>query len=197
MMSASRFKDGNTNGSGLSWFTLWTANTAVDLWSSGGNRTPFTFSTATDLAVVSSVDPEGCGSQWQSLLREVLATVRHRLAKATTAQPCCSLPASTVSCNSWPATPSLRWRHVGQSLRCRIDCLGDAVATSLCRYRRWFHHKGQQSQPMATLLALMRTYCLCLPSTPAALPANGPSMSILLASMRLKVTCWQSPLDGR
>ncbi|WP_053179407.1 filamentous hemagglutinin family protein [Pseudomonas kilonensis] len=52
MMSASRFKDGNTNGSGVSWFTLWTANTAVDLWSSGGNLTPLTFGTATDLAVV-------------------------------------------------------------------------------------------------------------------------------------------------
>ncbi|WP_053150597.1 filamentous hemagglutinin family protein [Pseudomonas sp. Pf153] len=52
MMSASRFKDGDRNGSGLSWFTLWTANTAIDLWSSGGNLTPYTSSTATDLAVV-------------------------------------------------------------------------------------------------------------------------------------------------
>ncbi|WP_434657989.1 filamentous hemagglutinin family protein [Pseudomonas sp. R3-56] len=52
MMSASRFKDDDSNGSGLSWFTLWTANTAIDLWSSGGNLTPFTSSTATDLAVV-------------------------------------------------------------------------------------------------------------------------------------------------
>ncbi|PBJ26326.1 Heme/hemopexin-binding protein precursor [Pseudomonas ogarae] len=63
MMSASRFKDGNTNGSGLSWFTLWTANTAVDLWSSGGNLTPFTSSTATDLAVV-----------YPSILRAVAAS---------------------------------------------------------------------------------------------------------------------------
>ncbi|MCP2072099.1 UNVERIFIED_ORG: filamentous hemagglutinin family protein [Pseudomonas lini] len=63
MMSASRFKDGNTNGSGVSWFTLWTANTAVDLWSSGGNLTPFTFSTATDLAVV-----------YPSILRAVAAS---------------------------------------------------------------------------------------------------------------------------
>ncbi|CAH0312513.1 filamentous hemagglutinin family protein [Pseudomonas brassicacearum] len=63
MMSASRFKDGNTNGSGVSWFTLWTANTAIDLWSSGGNLTPFTFSTATDLAVV-----------YPSILRAVAAS---------------------------------------------------------------------------------------------------------------------------
>ncbi|WLI15886.1 filamentous hemagglutinin family protein [Pseudomonas wuhanensis] len=63
MMSASRFEDGNTNGSGVSWFTLWTANTAVDLWSSGGNLTPLTFSTATDLAVV-----------YPSILRAVAAS---------------------------------------------------------------------------------------------------------------------------
>ncbi|WHS58318.1 filamentous hemagglutinin family protein [Pseudomonas sp. G2-4] len=63
MMSASRFKDGDSNGSGLSWFTLWTANTAVDLWTSGGNLTPFTSSTATDLAVV-----------YPSILRAVAAS---------------------------------------------------------------------------------------------------------------------------
>ncbi|SCW70131.1 MULTISPECIES: filamentous hemagglutinin family protein [unclassified Pseudomonas] len=63
MMSASRFKDGDSNGSGLSWFTLWTANTAIDLWSSGGNLTPFTSSTATDLAVV-----------YPSILRAVAAS---------------------------------------------------------------------------------------------------------------------------
>ncbi|MGN8343251.1 filamentous hemagglutinin family protein [Pseudomonas sp. SMV71] len=63
MMSASRFKDADSNGSGLSWFTLWTANTAIDLWSSGGNLTPFTSSTATDLAVV-----------YPSILRAVAAS---------------------------------------------------------------------------------------------------------------------------
>ncbi|SEO50145.1 filamentous hemagglutinin family protein [Pseudomonas sp. NFACC39-1] len=63
MMSASRFKDGDSNESGLSWFTLWTANTAVDLWTSGGNLTPFTSSTATDLAVV-----------YPSILRAVAAS---------------------------------------------------------------------------------------------------------------------------
>ncbi|WP_439125709.1 MAG: filamentous hemagglutinin family protein [Pseudomonas rhizophila] len=52
MMSVSPFKSGATNGSGVSWFTLWTANTAIDLWSSGGNLTPFVSATATDLAVV-------------------------------------------------------------------------------------------------------------------------------------------------
>ncbi|WP_030131573.1 filamentous hemagglutinin family protein [Pseudomonas sp. QTF5] len=63
MMSGSPFKNGATNGSGLSWFTLWTANTAVDLWSSGGNLTPFTFSIPTDLAVV-----------YPSILRAVAAS---------------------------------------------------------------------------------------------------------------------------
>ncbi|WLH03630.1 filamentous hemagglutinin family protein [Pseudomonas beijingensis] len=63
MMSVSPFKNGATNGSGVSWFTLWTANTAIDLWSSGGNLTPFTFSTATDLAVV-----------YPSILRAVAAS---------------------------------------------------------------------------------------------------------------------------
>ena len=40
-------------GSGSSWFTLWTKDTAIDLFSLGGNLTPFTRSEATaDLAVV-------------------------------------------------------------------------------------------------------------------------------------------------
>ncbi|WP_434700588.1 filamentous haemagglutinin family protein [Pseudomonas sp. D1-1] len=52
MMSVSPFKDGATNGSGVSWFSLWTANTAVDLWSSGGNLTPVVPEVETDLAVV-------------------------------------------------------------------------------------------------------------------------------------------------
>lgn len=52
MMSVSPFKIDATNGSGVSWFTLWTANTAVDLWSSGGNLTPVVPEVETDLAVV-------------------------------------------------------------------------------------------------------------------------------------------------
>ena len=63
MMSVSPFKDGTTNGSGVSWFSLWTANTAIDLWSSGGNLTPFISATATDLAVV-----------YPSILRAVAAS---------------------------------------------------------------------------------------------------------------------------
>ncbi len=106
MMSASRFKDGNTNGSGLSWFTLWTANTAVDLWSSGGNLTPFTFSTATDLAVVYPSILRAVAASGSLYYGKSLATVLTQAIKAAIAQPCCSLPASTVSCNSWPATPS-------------------------------------------------------------------------------------------
>ncbi|WP_047228942.1 filamentous haemagglutinin family protein [Pseudomonas brassicacearum] len=52
MMSVSPFKDGATNGSGVSWFSLWTANTAIDLWSSGGNLTPVVSGVETDLALV-------------------------------------------------------------------------------------------------------------------------------------------------
>ncbi|EJL02445.1 hemagglutinin family protein [Pseudomonas fluorescens Q2-87] len=52
MMSVSPFKNGATNGSGVSWFSLWTANTAIDLWSSGGNLTPLMSGGETDLAVV-------------------------------------------------------------------------------------------------------------------------------------------------
>lgn len=63
MMNVSPFKDGTTNGSGVSWFSLWTANTAIDLWSSGGNLTPLTSATATDLAVV-----------YPSILRAVAAS---------------------------------------------------------------------------------------------------------------------------
>lgn len=63
MMSVSPFKDGATNGSGVSWFSLWTANTAIDLWSSGGNLTPVVSGVETDLAVV-----------YPSILRAVAAS---------------------------------------------------------------------------------------------------------------------------
>ncbi|KAB0543494.1 hypothetical protein F7R03_31000, partial [Pseudomonas palleroniana] len=63
MMSVSPFKNGVTNGSGESWFTLWTANTAIDLWSSGGNLTPVTGATPTDLALL-----------YPSILRAVAAS---------------------------------------------------------------------------------------------------------------------------
>ena len=50
---ASPFAQGTTLGTGASWFTLWTKGTAIDLFSLGGNLTPFTrSSTPTDLAVV-------------------------------------------------------------------------------------------------------------------------------------------------
>ena len=49
----SPFAQGAKVGSGSSWFTLWTKDTAIDLFSLGGNLTPFTRSEATaDLAVV-------------------------------------------------------------------------------------------------------------------------------------------------
>ncbi|MBD9463802.1 filamentous hemagglutinin family protein [Pseudomonas sp. Pdm06] len=63
MMSVSPFKNGSANGSGISWFSLWTANTAIDLWSSGGNLTPLTVGFETDLAVV-----------YPSILRAVAAS---------------------------------------------------------------------------------------------------------------------------
>jgi len=49
----SPFAQGTTLGTGTSWFTLWTKATAIDLFSLGGNLTPFSLSdTPTDLAVV-------------------------------------------------------------------------------------------------------------------------------------------------
>ncbi|WP_433860487.1 filamentous haemagglutinin family protein [Pseudomonas thivervalensis] len=65
MMSVSPFRNGATNGSGVSWFSLWTANTAIDLWSSGGNLTPLALVSGgeTDLAVV-----------YPSILRAVAAS---------------------------------------------------------------------------------------------------------------------------
>ncbi|MCM2364646.1 filamentous haemagglutinin family protein [Pseudomonas sp. SR18] len=49
----SPFAQGANPGSGSSWFTLWTQDTAIDLFSLGGNLTPFSRSEATaDLAVV-------------------------------------------------------------------------------------------------------------------------------------------------
>ncbi len=50
---ASPFAQGDTLGTGASWFTLWTKGTAIDLFSQGGNLTPFSLSdTPTDLAVI-------------------------------------------------------------------------------------------------------------------------------------------------
>jgi len=36
------FSNSGVNGVGVSWFTLWTPHTAIDLFSAGGNLTPFT-----------------------------------------------------------------------------------------------------------------------------------------------------------
>ncbi|MGC5703345.1 filamentous hemagglutinin family protein [Pseudomonas sp. NFXW11] len=52
-LNAAPFSRGPQQGSGQSWFSLWTDTTAVDLLALGGNLTPFTTSSsATDLAVV-------------------------------------------------------------------------------------------------------------------------------------------------
>ena len=43
---------GYAQGSGSSWFSLWTERTAIDLFSAGGNVTPNTKATASDLSIV-------------------------------------------------------------------------------------------------------------------------------------------------
>ncbi|NWE16412.1 filamentous haemagglutinin family protein [Pseudomonas yamanorum] len=49
----SAFSRDGVNGGSSSWFTLWTPNTAIDLYTEGGNLTPFVIApTYTDLAVV-------------------------------------------------------------------------------------------------------------------------------------------------
>ncbi|NBF02221.1 filamentous hemagglutinin N-terminal domain-containing protein [Pseudomonas sp. Fl5BN2] len=51
-MNAQAFKSGAVNGVGQSWFSLWSERTAVDLFSAGGNLTPLTQTTETDMAAV-------------------------------------------------------------------------------------------------------------------------------------------------
>ena len=64
LMSGSAFTSGaGVQGLGRSWFTLWTERTAIDLFSAGGNLTPYTQGVETDLAVV-----------YPSILRAVAAS---------------------------------------------------------------------------------------------------------------------------
>lgn len=64
LMSGSAFTSGaGVQGLGLSWFTLWTERTAIDLFTAGGNLTPYTQGLETDLAVV-----------YPSILRAVAAS---------------------------------------------------------------------------------------------------------------------------
>jgi filamentous hemagglutinin family protein len=64
LMSGSAFTSGaGVQGLGLSWFTLWTERTAIDLFSAGGNLTSYTQGVETDLAVV-----------YPSILRAVAAS---------------------------------------------------------------------------------------------------------------------------
>ncbi|MHC8367505.1 filamentous hemagglutinin family protein [Pseudomonas sp. ZT5P21] len=64
LMSGSAFtSDAGVQGLGRSWFTLWTERTAIDLFSAGGNLTPYTQGVETDLAVV-----------YPSILRAVAAS---------------------------------------------------------------------------------------------------------------------------
>ena len=51
-MNALAYERGGVAGIGQSWFSLWTERTAVDLFSSGGNLTPLTEATETDMAAV-------------------------------------------------------------------------------------------------------------------------------------------------
>lgn len=64
LMSGSAFTTGaGVRAVGRSWFTLWTDHTAIDLFSLGGNLTPYTQGTETDLAMV-----------YPSILRAVAAS---------------------------------------------------------------------------------------------------------------------------
>ena len=69
------FSRGSQQGSGRSWFTLWTERTAIDLMSLGGNLTPLTSPGSTDLAVV-----------YPSILRAVAASGSLYYGKAASAQ---------------------------------------------------------------------------------------------------------------
>ncbi|MCA6112223.1 beta strand repeat-containing protein [Bradyrhizobium cenepequi] len=64
LVNASPFSFGGVTGKGLSWFTLWTDHTAIDMFSAGGNVTPYTASSnLTDDAAV-----------YPSIVRAVAAT---------------------------------------------------------------------------------------------------------------------------
>ncbi|SDT12915.1 filamentous hemagglutinin family N-terminal domain-containing protein [Pseudomonas asplenii] len=75
LMNATPFVSGGVNGAGQSWFTLWTGHTAIDLFSAGGDLTPYTLGTATDAAVV-----------YPSILRAVAASGSLYYGKAATSQ---------------------------------------------------------------------------------------------------------------
>ncbi|WP_245476385.1 hypothetical protein [Bradyrhizobium sp. Leo170] len=67
LVNVSPFSFGGVTGKGLTWFTLWTDRTAIDMFSAGGNLTPYTnylgTNTFTDDAVV-----------YPSIVRAVAAT---------------------------------------------------------------------------------------------------------------------------
>jgi filamentous hemagglutinin family protein len=73
------------NGAGISWFSLWTPHTAIDLFSAGGNLTPFT-NTGADGAGTS----DGLGSDnaivYPSILRAVAASGSLYYGRAATFQ---------------------------------------------------------------------------------------------------------------
>lgn len=50
--NSSSFVRGQEHGPGTSWFSLWTGQTAIDLFSAGGNLSPNSTGLASDLAVV-------------------------------------------------------------------------------------------------------------------------------------------------
>ncbi|MEB0207189.1 filamentous haemagglutinin family protein [Pseudomonas sp. CCC3.1] len=71
----SAFSRNDVTGGSSSWFTLWTPNTAVDLYAEGGNLTPFLSGTNTDLAVV-----------YPSILRATAASGSFYYGKAATSR---------------------------------------------------------------------------------------------------------------
>ncbi len=142
MMSVSPFKNGVTNGSGESWFTLWTANTAIDLWSSGGNLTPVTGATPTDLALL-----------YPSILRAVAASGSLYYGQSSiwdgtgyngNNRPALLLAPGINSELQFMAGGSIYGGDMSVSRSGAASAaLATLVSASLCRHG-WFHHKGQQ-----------------------------------------------------
>lgn len=74
--NALAYVNDGVNGVGQSWFSLWTRNTAVDLFSAGGNLTPLTQTLETDMAAV-----------YPATLRAVAASGSLYYGRAATANP--------------------------------------------------------------------------------------------------------------
>ncbi len=70
LVNPSAFTTTGAAGKGFSWFTLWTEHTAIDLFSAGGNLTPYARTGASSSATVQTDD----AVVYPSILRAVAAT---------------------------------------------------------------------------------------------------------------------------